>query len=52
MGTWGKYHKAVSVAIYKCPGEGHNPNLYNLLLVETFLKLSLVSNFVISDYRL
>lgn len=31
------------MAIYKHSGEGCNPNLYNLLLVETFLKFNLVS---------
>lgn len=45
MGTWGKIPQIVSVAIDKCPGEGCNPNVYNLLLVEPFLKLSLVSGF-------
>lgn len=43
MGPSGKYHRVVNVAICKCPGVGCNPNLYNLLLVETFLKLSLLS---------
>lgn len=42
-GTWVKCHKVVSVAICKHSGEGCNPNFYNLLLVETFLKFNLVS---------